>query len=123
MDGADASTRHTLGLVADVVVNVLILEHPSSLHGPLLLLQPALQAALAIAQLFPYSGVHLKYLLGGGKGGLATNPFPSKSRGISSLFLIPCPKTRGGRLVLGLGSAHKQLATFYKDRREWEKAC
>jgi hypothetical protein len=79
-------SQYPLGLVAEVVVNVLVLEHPSALHGPLLLLQPALHAALAIAQLFPYSGVHLKYLLGRGKGGLATNPFPSKSRGISSFF-------------------------------------
>jgi hypothetical protein len=46
--------------------------------------QAALDAVLAMAELSPYLGVHLKYLLGGGTGGLATSSLPSKSRGISS---------------------------------------
>src|SRR5712692_895538 len=102
MNSPDAATRHALSLVAEFIVQVVIFEHPSPLHGPLLLLQAALDAALAIAELFLYLGVHLKYLLGGATGGLATSPLPSKSRGISSFFLIPCPRTPGDTLVLGL---------------------
>jgi hypothetical protein len=99
--GADASGVQATGLVADVVVDVAVPEHPPALFSPLLLAQAAADAALAMAESPLYLDVHLKYLRAGGKGNRLHTPIPPGMPRYFKFFHACLPSRRGGHACFG----------------------
>src|SRR5260370_16227354 len=65
--GSQACTAQSLGLVGEVIVDVLLFEQGPTLLVPLFFAQPVLDTALALTQALLYTVLHLKYLHARGK--------------------------------------------------------
>src|SRR5262249_59565184 len=93
--GAEAAGVQAAGLVAEVVVDVAVAEHPAALLGPVPVAQAAADAALAIAESPLYRDVHLKYLRAGGRGNCLGTPISPRMPRYFKFFHACWPPRRG----------------------------
>jgi len=100
--GSQSATVKAFAFVADLIVNIAVLEHAQSLLSPLLLAKAPLNPALAIPQTSPYLGIHLKYLRAGGKGISHNLPIsPQMPRYFKHFSRMNTTKQRWTRLFWG----------------------
>src|SRR5205085_9157739 len=111
--GPQASAVDAFGLGGHVVVDVLGLEHGATLLVPLLLAQPALDPALAIAEPLLYPGFHLKYLRPWGMGEPCHTPISLETPRYFKFFPEGGPPGAGETLVQGLD--HRLTAERSRD--------